>query len=109
MAGAWSAGVFGFASFFSSFTFTALLLAFYFTSSALTKVAGSIKQRLDAEFKKGGQRNWEQVFCNAAVPTCLAVTYGFLTGFIDVPFGAMYAIPLYTPKCQECAVLGQSE
>jgi len=70
-------------------TFTAALLAFYFTSSALTKLAGSIKQAVDSDYKQGGQRDWRQVLCNALVPTALALAYGIATSFTDYPLGAM--------------------
>lgn len=35
-----------------------MLLAFFFTSSMLTKVGEEKKHRVDAGFKEGGQRNW---------------------------------------------------
>ncbi|KAL9261492.1 PGR-like protein [Drosera capensis] len=36
----------------------AMLLAFFFTSSALTKRGAERKREVDAEYKEGGQRNW---------------------------------------------------
>ncbi|KAJ0766587.1 hypothetical protein HanLR1_Chr03g0079251 [Helianthus annuus] len=39
------------------FVFGAMLLAFFFTSSKLTKLGEERKRSVDAEFKAGGQRN----------------------------------------------------
>lgn len=38
-----------------------LLLGFYFTGSKLTKVRAGVKQKLDANYKIGGQRSARQV------------------------------------------------
>ncbi|XWS71982.1 hypothetical protein CRYUN_Cryun02cG0001600 [Craigia yunnanensis] len=40
------------------YRFGAMLLAFFFTSSKLTKVGEEKKRQVDADFKEGGQRNW---------------------------------------------------
>lgn len=40
------------------YRFGAMLLAFFFTSSKLTKRGEDRKQKIDADFKAGGQRNW---------------------------------------------------
>lgn len=34
------------------------MLAFFLSSSKLTKVGEEKKRRFDADFKEGGQRNW---------------------------------------------------
>ena len=46
---------------FQIFRFGAMLLAFFFTSSKLTKKGEDRKRAIDAEFKAGGQRNWYSV------------------------------------------------
>lgn len=38
--------------------FGAMIFAFFFTSSALTKKGQDTKRLIDPEFKQGGQRNW---------------------------------------------------
>jgi Integral membrane protein DUF92 len=38
--------------------FAILVLVFFFTSSKVTRVGEEKKRVIDAEFKKGGQRNW---------------------------------------------------
>lgn len=49
-----------------------MLLAFFFTSSKLTKVGEDRKRKVDPEFKEGGQRNW----CVAFYPLLwLSVSY----------------------------------
>ena len=35
-----------------------MLLAFFFTSSKLTKTGEDRKRKVDPEYKEGGQRNW---------------------------------------------------
>ncbi|KAJ8261758.1 hypothetical protein GJAV_G00158070 [Gymnothorax javanicus] len=73
-------------SFFSS------LLAFFITSSKLTKWRGNMKKKIDAEYKEGGQRNWVQVFCNGGVPTEVALLYMIEVGPGEIPldFGKQY-------------------
>jgi hypothetical protein len=44
---------------------------------------------LDDASKSGGQRDWVQVFCNAALPTAIAIAYGVLAGCVDVPLGPL--------------------
>lgn len=51
----------GFATIVSSYAMGGILLAFFVTSSLLTRVSSSMKRRIDAEFKEGGQRDWKQV------------------------------------------------
>ncbi|WRX33187.1 Protein of unknown function DUF92 [Theobroma cacao] len=65
------------------YRFGAMLLAFFFTSSKLTKVGEEKKRRVDADFKEGGQRNWIQVLFNSGVATVLSVIIWSLTGGED--------------------------
>ena len=40
------------------YRYGALLLAFFFTSSKVTKIGEDRKRRVEEDFKEGGQRNW---------------------------------------------------
>ncbi|KAL9270021.1 PGR-like protein, partial [Drosera capensis] len=61
----------------------AMLLAFFFTSSALTKRGAERKREVDAEYKEGGQRNWIQVLSNSVIATILVATIWSLRGWED--------------------------
>jgi uncharacterized membrane protein len=76
----------GFSIIFSSYAMGGILLIFFVTSSLLTRLSAAMKRRIDAEFKKGGQRDWKQVACNGGVPSILALLYGMVTGFSHVTF-----------------------
>ncbi|XP_058074667.1 protein PGR-like [Magnolia sinica] len=65
------------------YRFGALILAFFFTSSKLTKVGEEKKRSIDVDFKEGGQRNWLQVLANSGIATVLVVIVGKLTGWQD--------------------------
>ncbi|XP_065848545.1 protein PGR [Euphorbia lathyris] len=66
-----------------SYRFGAILIAFFLTSSKLTKIGEDKKKRIDADFKEGGQRNWIQVLFNSGIATVLAVAYSKLSGLED--------------------------
>lgn len=70
-----------------SLRFGLTLLAFFFSSSKLTQYKEEVKAQIDDNHKSGGQRDWIQVFCNALVPTLIAIAYGALAGCVDVPLG----------------------
>lgn len=59
--GALAALVVGAATLGCSLRFGATLLAFFFSSSKLTQYKGELKEGLDDQAKKGGQRDWKQV------------------------------------------------
>lgn len=40
------------------YRYGALLLAFFFSSSKVTKIGEDRKRRVEEDFKEGGQRNW---------------------------------------------------
>ncbi|XP_021903197.1 protein PGR [Carica papaya] len=65
------------------FRFGAMLLAFFLTSSKLTKVGEEKKRRIDADFKEGGQRNWLQVIINSGIASILVLSIWKLTGQQD--------------------------
>ncbi|XP_061337667.1 protein PGR-like [Gastrolobium bilobum] len=64
---------------FVGYRFGAMLLAFFFTSSKLTKMGEDRKRTLDPEFKEGGQRNWLQVLANSGIASVLVVTIWVFT------------------------------
>ncbi|XP_072309949.1 transmembrane protein 19 [Eucyclogobius newberryi] len=90
--GALGALLVGFALTMANYSFFSSLLAFFITSSKLTRWGGAEKKKIDAEYKEGGQRNWVQVFCNGGVPTELALLYMIEVGPGEIPidFGKQY-------------------
>ncbi|GLC41178.1 hypothetical protein PLESTB_001529800 [Pleodorina starrii] len=85
--GAVAAFLVGFGTLGASLRFGATLVAFFLSSSKLTAYKEELKEGLEENAKKGGQRTWVQVFCNGLVPTILAVVYGILAGCVDLPLG----------------------
>ncbi|XP_071779543.1 transmembrane protein 19 [Centroberyx gerrardi] len=83
--GALGALLVGFVLTMANYSFFSSLLAFFFTSSKLTRWGGAKKKKIDAEYKEGGQRNWIQVFCNGGVPTELALLYMIEVGPGEIP------------------------
>ncbi|CAN6355092.1 unnamed protein product [Urochloa humidicola] len=65
------------------YRYGALLLAFFLSSSKLTKIGEDRKRRVEEEFKEGGQRNWIQVLANSTVATILVVIFEIMTGGQD--------------------------
>jgi len=53
--------VVGLCTFGASYIAGALLILFYYSSSKLTKVGATKKQKIDAEYSEGGQRSYVQV------------------------------------------------
>lgn len=91
--GALGALLVGFVLTMANFSFFSSLLAFFITSSKLTRWGGAEKKKIDAEYKEGGQRNWVQVFCNGGVPAELALLYMIEVGPGEIPidFGKQYS------------------
>ncbi|KAA8580396.1 transmembrane protein 19 [Etheostoma spectabile] len=83
--GALGALLVGFVLTMANYSFFSSLLAFFITSSKLTRWGGAQKRKIDAEYKEGGQRNWIQVFCNGGVPTELALLYMIEVGPGEIP------------------------
>ncbi|CAG5926792.1 unnamed protein product [Menidia menidia] len=83
--GALGALLVGFVLTMANFSFFSSLLAFFLTSSKLTRWGGAKKKKIDAEYKEGGQRNWVQVFCNGGVPTEVALLYMIEVGPGEIP------------------------
>ena len=78
----------GWATLASSFRAGLTLLAFFFSSSKLTRLGDGEKAAVDEEHKAGGQRDWRQVACNGLVPAALAAAAAALTGGMDAPLSA---------------------
>ncbi|XP_060889980.1 transmembrane protein 19 [Labrus mixtus] len=83
--GALGAFLVGFVLTMANFSFFSSLLAFFITSSRLTRWGGVQKKKIDADYKEGGQRNWVQVFCNGGVPAELALLYMIEVGPGEMP------------------------
>ncbi|KAL6493037.1 hypothetical protein OROGR_032796 [Orobanche gracilis] len=66
-----------------NYRFGALLVVFFFTSSMFTKFGEEKKQKVDADFKEGGQRNWIQVLFNSGIATLLVLIAWKLVGTKD--------------------------
>ncbi|EFJ06537.1 hypothetical protein SELMODRAFT_186736 [Selaginella moellendorffii] len=67
----------------SGIRFGALVLAFYLSSSFLTKYKSDEKRGVDDDFKEGGQRDWLQVLANSAGGTLLSLAVVYYTGWED--------------------------
>ncbi|KAL0967241.1 hypothetical protein UPYG_G00249670 [Umbra pygmaea] len=91
--GALGALLVGFVLTMANMSFFSALLAFFITSTKLTRWKGDMKKKIDSEYKEGGQRNWVQVFCNGGVPTELALLYMIEVGPGEMPvdFGKQYS------------------
>ncbi|KAL7300335.1 hypothetical protein TKK_0006960 [Trichogramma kaykai] len=64
----------GFILTLTSFSHLACLMAFFFTSSKVSKFRLEKKKTIE-ELKNGGQRNWIQVLCNGGMAAQLAILY----------------------------------
>ncbi|HEX9029450.1 MAG TPA: DUF92 domain-containing protein, partial [Anaerolineales bacterium] len=58
----------------------ALLLAFFVSSSALSKAFAARKASLSEKFSKGSQRDWGQVLANGSLGALLALAHAWLPG-----------------------------
>lgn len=85
--GAFAAWFVGFGTFLGGLRCTAILLSFFISSSALTKFKDNIKSAITADHKKGGQRDWIQVFSNGFFATIFCFIYAYTTGLQDSPLG----------------------
>jgi len=79
--GALAAFVSGVVTFVSGWHFTWPLLGFYLSSSKLTRMGENEKIKIEADFKKGGQRDMFQVFQNSAPALTAIILYVYLYGF----------------------------
>jgi len=79
--GALAAFFTGVVTFLSGWHFTWPLLGFYLSSSKLTRMGENKKMKIEADFKKGGQRDMFQVFQNSAPALIVIIIYVYLYGF----------------------------
>lgn len=75
----------------ASFRCGLLLLTFFVTSSKITQLGEELKD-VEEGHKKGGQRDWRQVCCNALVPTGLALAAAYFSGSMSAAGGADLAL-----------------
>ncbi|KAJ1658879.1 hypothetical protein IWQ61_001951 [Dispira simplex] len=86
--GALAAAVVGLGTFSNDLAmFTVALLAFFLSSSKLTKFKSKRKQALDAHYVEGGQRDLYQVFSNGLTGTLISLAYTYYFDRVPgVPF-----------------------
>mmetsp|Transcript_37969 Transcript_37969/g.72791 ORF Transcript_37969/g.72791 Transcript_37969/m.72791 type:complete len:438 (+) Transcript_37969:122-1435(+) len=103
ISGAVSAFFVGWISCSASFAFGLTLIAFFVSSSVLTRVGPKVKRKTDQEFKEGGQRNVVQVLANGLVPTLVAA----LAGALAFPHQPVFGSNMHSwlPACV-CAFVG---
>ncbi len=94
--GAWAAAITGGAIFgFGGLGWAVLLLVFFISSSALSRVFRAHKAVIDEKYAKGSQRDWGQVLANGGLGALLAICTALLPGQ-DWPWlafiGAMAAV-----------------
>eukprot|EP00750_Incisomonas_marina_P012117 INCI16580.2.p1 GENE.INCI16580.2~~INCI16580.2.p1 ORF type:complete len:236 (-),score=33.33 INCI16580.2:284-991(-) len=80
VAGARAAFAVGFVSLALSYRFGLTLIAFYYTSSRLTKWRAEEKQKLEADFEKESQRGVAQVLSSSIVGCVIAACYAAHAG-----------------------------
>ncbi|KAF9914920.1 Transmembrane protein 19 [Lobosporangium transversale] len=77
--GALAATVVGMGTFTNSpYVFGSVLLAFYLSSSRMTKYKSQIKKTLEEDHQEGGGRTATQVFSNGATGTALALAFQYI-------------------------------
>lgn len=88
-----------------------LLVAFFASSSALSRLFSSSKDELAAHFAKGGQRDWAQVAANGGVPALflLAALVGLPTGAAWVGYAAALATVTADTWGTELGVLSRAQ
>lgn len=80
MGGALAAWIVGFFTLSAGAPFAVTLLVFFISSTMLTRLGGKKKKKVDAEYKKGGQRTWQQVVGTAGVSTTCCLLYLLTVG-----------------------------
>ncbi|KAF0313471.1 Transmembrane protein 19 [Amphibalanus amphitrite] len=75
----------GFLLTLANWTFLAMLLTFFLSSSKATKFRSKQKQKFEDDFKEGGQRNWRQVLCNGGAAAQFACLYMIECGCHEHP------------------------
>jgi uncharacterized protein (TIGR00297 family) len=93
--GAIAAWIMGTATFgFGGWGAAGLLIAFFVSSSGMSRLAKSRKGKLVADFAKGGRRDWGQVIANGGLAAASAAAYGVLGGQVWITglVGALAAV-----------------
>ncbi|XP_066582636.1 transmembrane protein 19 [Prorops nasuta] len=75
----------GFILTLTSFAHLACLIGYFVTSSKVTRFRAIRKQKIEVDFKVGGQRNWIQVLCNGGMAVQLALLYLLDVGVGEQP------------------------
>ncbi len=79
--GAWAAALVGGLIFgLGGFPWAIVLLAFFISSSGLSRLFSRRKKALDEKFSKGSQRDWGQVLANGGLGALLALASALLPG-----------------------------
>eukprot|EP00242_Pyramimonas_sp_CCMP2087_P018507 CAMPEP_0198206958 /NCGR_PEP_ID=MMETSP1445-20131203/10468_1 /TAXON_ID=36898 /ORGANISM="Pyramimonas sp., Strain CCMP2087" /LENGTH=374 /DNA_ID=CAMNT_0043879835 /DNA_START=298 /DNA_END=1422 /DNA_ORIENTATION=+ len=97
--GAISAFFVGWITCFASFAMGVTLIAFFISSSLLTRLRSDIKKKTDEEFKEGGQRNVVQVLANGGLPTLLAAVIAALPFMQGHSMMATANLPVLVTGC----------
>lgn len=96
ISGAWAASITGMFIFgLGGLSWAAVLLAFFISSSLVSRLFKTRKAALDEKFSKGTQRDWGQVFANGGLGIVLVLLYTVLNeqGWIWWAYaGAMAAV-----------------
>jgi hypothetical protein len=79
--GALAATLVGFISFYVGARFGVLLIAFFLTSSRITKIGAARKKLIEEDFKEGGMRDWGQVLANSAPGLLACSSYFYYFAF----------------------------
>eukprot|EP00210_Caulerpa_lentillifera_P002086 g2001.t1 len=77
----------GFGAVLGGFRCVIIVLSFFISSSILTKFKDHVKATITSDHKKGGQRDWIQVFSNGFLATIFCLVYAYSTGLTDSPLG----------------------
>lgn len=83
--GALMAFMAGFITMLCSYSFFLAMAAFFYSGSKVTKYKSHLKQKLEEDYKEGGQRTWVQVFTNGFVGVTFALHHALDSGFEEVP------------------------
>lgn len=79
--GAWAAAITGGLVFgLGGFAWATLLLIFFISSSALSRVFASRKATVNEKFSKGSRRDWGQVLANGGLGAVLVIMHAMLPG-----------------------------
>jgi len=84
--GAVAALVVGGVNMLYGFRYGSTLVAFYLSSSKLTKYKAEVKKAIEEDYKEGGQRDWTQVLANSLMGTCAAMGLWLRVGWRDPCF-----------------------